>query len=109
MYDVSTQGVDERMINVHYDDDDDDDDVRSIDNWMLRVEWMAERARDPVRTSVIGRASEREGERARDCGNESATNEEASQRVNLKASQRVNVTASQRVNEKASQRTRTRT
>ena len=26
MYDVSSQGVDERMINVHYDDDDDDDD-----------------------------------------------------------------------------------
>ena len=68
MYDVRAQGVDKRMINVHYDDDDDDDDdddVRSIDNWMLRVEWMAERARDPIRTSVIGRASEREGERAK--------------------------------------------
>ena len=26
MYHVSAQGVDERMINVHYDDDDDDDD-----------------------------------------------------------------------------------
>ena len=26
MYHVSAQGVDERMINVHYDNDDDDDD-----------------------------------------------------------------------------------
>ena len=66
MYDVSVQGEDERMINAHYyyyyyDDDDDDDEVRSIDNWMLRVEWMAERAREPILMSVIGRASEREG------------------------------------------------
>ena len=26
MYYVNAQGVDERMINIHYDDDDDDDD-----------------------------------------------------------------------------------
>ena len=39
MYHVSAQGVDERMINVHYyyddDDDDDDDDTR--------IEWVRER------------------------------------------------------------------
>ena len=61
MYDVSAQGVDERMINVHYadDDDDDDDDVSHDGNspplidmyawsWCACVKMYAGRLPDPL-------------------------------------------------------------